>query len=68
MLIDSKDLMPRYTKLDETAEKHKFLVAYPNAIGRSWGLDPKKVKNDLAFLDALLGKLTADYEIDAERV
>lgn len=68
MLIDSKDLMPRYTKLNETAEKHKFLIAYPNAIGRSWGLAPDKVKNDLAFFDALLGKLTADYQIDPDRV
>src|SRR6476660_2232178 len=38
MLIDSKDLMPFYTRLNETAEKHKFIIAYPNAIDRSWGL------------------------------
>src|SRR5437764_275851 len=34
MLIDTKDLMPLYTKLNETAEKHKFILAYPNAVGR----------------------------------
>src|SRR5712691_10624553 len=39
MLIDSKDFMPVYTKLNETAEKHKFILAYPEAIGKSWGLD-----------------------------
>src|SRR5262249_18466610 len=37
MLIDSKDLMPAYTKLNETAAKHKFLIAYPNALDRAWG-------------------------------
>ncbi|MBL8797726.1 MAG: dienelactone hydrolase family protein [Planctomycetia bacterium] len=68
MLIDSKDLMPVYTKLNETAEKHQFMVAYPNAVGRSWGLAPDKIKNDLAFFDALLAKLSAVYKIDPERI
>jgi polyhydroxybutyrate depolymerase len=68
MLIDSKDFMPRYTRLNETAAKHEFIIAYPNAIDRSWGLAPDKVKNDLAFFDALLGKVSADYKIDPDRV
>src|SRR5262245_55591016 len=49
MGIDSKDLMPRYTHLGASAEKHKFILAFPNAVGRSWGLAPEKVQNDLAF-------------------
>jgi polyhydroxybutyrate depolymerase len=68
MLIDSKDVMPKYTKLSETAEKHKFLIAYPNAIDKSWGLLPDKVEKDLAFFDALLAKVSADYKIDPDRV
>jgi polyhydroxybutyrate depolymerase len=68
MLVDSKDLMPRYTKLNETAEKHRFLIAYPNAVNRSWGIAPEKVTDDLALFDALLEKLTADYKIDPDRV
>ena len=68
ILIDSKDLMPLYTKLNETAEKYKFILVYPNAIERCWGIHPDKVKNDLAFFDALLDKLTADYKIDPDRV
>jgi polyhydroxybutyrate depolymerase len=68
MLIDSKDFMPMYTKLNETAEKHKFILAYPEAISKSWGLAPDKVKNDLAFFDRLLRKLSAEHKIDADRV
>src|SRR5689334_5166149 len=52
-LIDSKDVMPVYTKLDETAEKHGFLLVYPNALDRSWALSPKKMVDDIAFFDAL---------------
>src|SRR5215475_1877843 len=68
MLIDSKDLMPQYTKLNETAKRHGFIIAYPNAIGKSWGIAPEKVKNDLAFFDALLRKLAATYKIDQDRL
>lgn len=67
MLIDSKDVMPRYTKLNETADKHQFIIAYPNAIDRSWGLVPDKINKDLAFFDALLAKMNKEYKIDPER-
>jgi polyhydroxybutyrate depolymerase len=68
MLVDSKDLMPAYTKLNETAEKHRFLVAYPNAAGKAWGLAPAQVGRDLAFVDALLAKLRGDFKIDPDRL
>ncbi len=68
MGIDSKDLMPNYTKLNDTATKHGFIIAYPEAIGRSWGLAPEKVKNDLAFFDALTDQLKARYKIDTNRI
>lgn len=68
MLIDSKDVMPKYTKLNETAEKHKFLIAYPNAIDKSWGIMPDKVAKDLAFFDALLARISGNYKIDPDRV
>src|SRR5215510_1750291 len=64
MLIDSKDLMPQYTKLNETAKRHGFILVYPNAVGKSWGISLEKVKADLAFFDALLAKLRAIYKID----
>ena len=68
MLIDTKDLMPKYTKLNETADKHHFIIAYPNAIDRSWGLRPEKVRSDLAMFDALVAKLSKEYRIDPDRI
>jgi polyhydroxybutyrate depolymerase len=68
ILIDSKDLMPVYTKLNDTAAKHGFNLVYPNAVDRAWGIAPEKVKNDLAFFDDLLTKLSTDYKIDKDRI
>jgi polyhydroxybutyrate depolymerase len=67
-LVDSKDVMPVYTKLNDAASKHKFILVYPNAIDRSWSLTPDKMIKDVAFFDALLKKLQADYEIDKNRI
>jgi polyhydroxybutyrate depolymerase len=67
-LIDSKDVMPKYTKLDEAAAKHGFILAYPNALDRSWALTPDKMAKDLAFFDALVKELTAEYRIDPDRI
>ncbi len=68
MLIDSKDVMPTYTKLNETAERHGFIIAYPNALGGAWGLWPDRTAADIAFFDALLARLSAAYRIDPDRV
>lgn len=68
MGIDSKDLMPWYTDLNKTAEQHRFILVYPEAVGRSWGLAPEKVSSDLAFFDALIAKLSAEYKIDSNRL
>jgi polyhydroxybutyrate depolymerase len=68
MGIDSKDLMPKYTKLDDLAAARKFLLVYPAAQGRSWGLLPDKVKTDLAFFDGLLEHLHKRFQVDSDRV
>lgn len=68
MLIDSKDLMPKYTQLNKTAKANEFIIVYPEAVGKSWGITPEKVNADLAFFDALIAKVTADYKIDPDRV
>lgn len=67
-LIDSKDLMPVYTKLNETAEKHRFILVYPNALERSWGLTAPRIAKDLAFFDVLLKELSNKYKIDHRRI
>ena len=68
MGIDSSKVMPRYTKLDDLAADKKFILVYPEAIGRSWGIDPKKVTADLAFFDALVADISSRYEVDANRL
>ena len=68
MGIDSSKVMPRYTKLDDLAAEKKFILAYPEAIGQSWGLSPKKVAADLAFFDAVIAEISAKYEVDANRI
>ena len=68
MLMDDKDWMPGYTRLSETAERHGFVLAYPNAAGGAWGLWPRKIVDDIAFFDALLARLSTNYRIDADRV
>lgn len=68
MLIDSKDLMPKYTKLDDLATDKKFVLVYPEAEGRAWGLAPEKVTADLAFFDELLKTVKGRYKIDDNRV
>jgi len=68
MLVDTKDLMPKYTKLNETADKHGFIIVYPNALDKAWGLKPEKVKADLAFFDALVARISSDYKIDPDRI
>jgi polyhydroxybutyrate depolymerase len=60
--------MPAYTKLNGTAERHGFILAYPAAIDASWGLSADKTAKDLAFFDALVAKLSAEYPIDPARV
>lgn len=68
MGIDSSKVMPKYTKLDDLAADKEFLLVYPEALGQSWGLVPKKVAADLAFFDALVAEISRRYEVDANRI
>lgn len=68
-LIDSKDVMPLYTKLPALAAKEKFVLVFPNAIDARWrigGLD--KPEPDIALFDALYDRLSKEYNIDLSRV
>ncbi len=68
MGIDSKELMPKYTKLDDLATDKSFILVYPSAENRSWGLTPGKVKADLAYFDSLVAHLEKSYLIDSSRI
>ena len=64
------------TKFNEVADREKFLVVYPQGIGRSWN-DGRITQvsqahrdnvDDLAFFDALLTEISKTHRVDAKRV
>lgn len=67
-LIDSKDLMPVYTRLDTLAAEKKCILVYPNARNRAWPLFLELAQPDLQFFDALYKHVTARYNVDLNRV
>ena len=67
-LLDSKDLMPRYSQLDSLAEKQGFILVYPNSRGLHWPMVLEWAKQDLAFFDAIRAKIISQYNIDLRRV
>jgi polyhydroxybutyrate depolymerase len=67
-LGDSKDGMPLYSQLSAAAEKHGFIVVYPNGKDKRWPLAVQMAKDDLEFFDALYAKIGADYNVDLNRV
>lgn len=66
--IDSKDLMPQYTQLNQTAAAKGFILVYPQAVDGSWALEAKKITNDINFYDKLVESLSARYKINASRI
>lgn len=67
-LIDSKDLMPKYSQLDQLAEKEGFVLVYPNAVDKAWRIVPILARDDIAFFDKLLVHVCEKYNIDQNRV
>jgi len=67
-LGDSKDLMPIYSQLDKLAEKHGFVLVFPNGLKRHWQIVPAWAKGDVAFYDKLYEQITGKYNIDLNRV
>ena len=68
--------MERLTSFDDLAEREKFVVAYPNAIGAHWN-DGREVDafdsqreavDDVAFVSTLIDAISAVHRIDAGRV
>jgi poly(3-hydroxybutyrate) depolymerase len=54
-----------YTKMDQIADREKFIVVYPDAINKSWDLTGA---NDYAFILAIIDTMNAKYHIDKARI
>ena len=61
-----------YTRMNEAAEKHGFIVVYPAGINQDWnvGFDMayRKGTNDTGFVKALLDNLKSAYRIEDKAV
>jgi len=65
---DSKDTMPRYSRLDELAAKEGFILVYPNGLNRDWPIAFLHLKGELDFFDALCKRIEEAYNVDAGRI
>jgi polyhydroxybutyrate depolymerase len=61
-----------YTKMNETAEKHGFVVVYPAGIKEDWnvgfGTSYRYGINDVGFINALVDSLTKEHRIDRQTI
>jgi poly(3-hydroxybutyrate) depolymerase len=55
-----------YTKMDQIADREKFIVVYPDAISKSWDLSD--TSHDFTFLLAIIDTVDAKYHIDKARI
>jgi len=68
--------MMALTRFNALADRERFLVAYPQGIGKGWNdgritqvsLAHRDNVNDLTFIDALLAHLSRQFRIDPRRV
>ena len=58
------------TGLDSVADRHGFIVAYPDGISGGWVWDPSfsETVNDVKFLTELLERLDAQVSLDPDRI
>lgn len=61
-----------YTQMNHTADKHNFIVVYPQGIKEDWnvgfGMSYKNGTDDIGFTDALLNQIQKDYSVDSKKV
>ncbi len=54
-----------YTRMDQVADREKFIVVYPEAINKSWDMGGE---NDFTFLMAIIDTIDNRYHIDRNRI
>lgn len=61
-----------YTGMNRTADRHDFIVVYPQGIAQDWNVGFEQSysegTDDVGFTAALLDRLDQDYRIDRQRV
>ncbi|MGK5005885.1 extracellular catalytic domain type 1 short-chain-length polyhydroxyalkanoate depolymerase [Janthinobacterium sp. LB2P70] len=61
-----------YTQMNKMAERHQFIVVYPQGIKQDWnvgfGMDYLAGTDDVGFTQAMLARLKQNYRIDDKRV
>ncbi|HSO23515.1 MAG TPA: PHB depolymerase family esterase [Chondromyces sp.] len=68
------DDQAKLSGFDEVADRHGFMVVYPDGVGRSWnalhgtGEAEELGIDDVGFVDALLDTLMERYTIDPRRI
>jgi polyhydroxybutyrate depolymerase len=55
------------TRMNQTADEHGFVVAYPNGLGRQWHFGGSDI-DDIAFTEALIDQLVSSHGVDPSRV
>jgi polyhydroxybutyrate depolymerase len=61
-----------YTQMNRAADRHQFIVVYPQGIKQDWnvgfGMDYLAGTDDVGFTQAMLSKLRQDYRVDDKRI
>jgi polyhydroxybutyrate depolymerase len=61
-----------YTQMNRAAERHQFIVVYPQGIKQDWnvgfGMSYLEGTDDIGFTEALLARLKQDFRVDGQRV
>jgi polyhydroxybutyrate depolymerase len=75
-VLDTGAEMAEQTGFSELSEEEGFIVAYPDGVGRRWNAGffrpdspfDQASRDDVAFVDVLIERLSATYRIDETRV
>lgn len=71
--VDAEEMV-RFSGFNEIADRDRFIILYPNAIGGLWSLriwsanSGIYIADDIAYIDAALDQVLEDHDIDANRI